>query len=216
MLHNKTILIVKPRILCSNKTYFWAPDIPCNHDLFTIFRSSHRRCSIKKGVLENFANFIGKHLCRGLLFNKVGGLKPALLKGEFPANFAKSLITPFWQNTSRNCLRIFQNIHIKNGFRSSRPEVFCKKGVLRNLTKFAGRPLCLRPATLLKEILVQGFSCEFCEISKNTFLYKTPLLAAFNYKRLKRIIKFRNYFLPLNLSLRCWFSGEAVCRCFSK
>ena len=29
-----------------------------------------------------------------------------------------------------------------------------------------------------KETLAQVFSCEFCEISKNTFLYKTTLLAA--------------------------------------
>ena len=44
--------------------------------------------------------------------------------------------------------------------RSSRPDMFCKKGVLRNLTKFKGKHLCqslflnkvagLRPATLLK------------------------------------------------------------------
>ena len=67
-----------------------------------------------------------------------------------------------------------------------------------------------------KDTLGQRFSCEFCEISKNTFFYRTALLAAFNYKRFKRIIKFRNYFLPENLSLRCWFSGEAVHGCFSK
>ena len=45
-----------------------------------------------------------------------------------------------------------------------------------------------RPATLLKsrqacnfikkETLAQVFSCEFCEISKNTFLQRTPLVAA--------------------------------------
>ena len=45
--------------------------------------------------------------------------------------------------------------------RSSRPEVFCKKGVLRNFAKFTGNYLCqslffdkdagLRPATLLKK-----------------------------------------------------------------
>ena len=44
--------------------------------------------------------------------------------------------------------------------RSSRPEVFCKKGVLRNFIKFTGKYLCqslffnkvacLRPATLIK------------------------------------------------------------------
>ena len=41
-----------------------------------IVRSSHQRCSIKKGVLKNFAKFTGKCLCQGLFFNKVAGLKP--------------------------------------------------------------------------------------------------------------------------------------------
>ena len=30
--------------------------------------------SMKKGVLENFAKFAGKHLCQSLFFNKVAGL----------------------------------------------------------------------------------------------------------------------------------------------
>ena len=35
------------------------------------------------------------------------------------------------------------------------------------------------PATLLKkETLAQVFSCEFCEISKSTFFYRTPPVAA--------------------------------------
>ena len=38
----------------------------------------------------------------------------------------------------------------------------------------------LRPATLLKrESLTQMFSCEFCEISRNTVFYRTPPVAAF-------------------------------------
>ena len=32
-----------------------------------------------------------------------------------------------------------------------------------------------------KETLAQVFSCEFCEISKNTFFYRTPLVAASEY-----------------------------------
>ena len=28
-----------------------------------VFRSSHRKCSVKKDVLKTFANFTGKHLC---------------------------------------------------------------------------------------------------------------------------------------------------------
>ena len=50
--------------------------------------------------------------------------------------------------------------------RISRLEVFCKKGVLQacNFIK--------------KQTLAQVFSCEFCEISKNTFSYRTPPVAA--------------------------------------
>ena len=50
-----------------------------------------------------------------------------------------------------------------------------KKGALKNFDKFTGKHLCqsqffnkvagLRPARLLKSV----FSCEFSEISKNTF-----------------------------------------------
>ena len=70
--------------------------------------------------------------------------------------------------------------------RNSRPEVFYKTVVLTNFTKFSGKHLCqslflnkVVPATLLKkETLAQVFSCEFCEIFKNTFFYRTPPVAA--------------------------------------
>ena len=43
-------------------------------------KSSHRRCSVKKGVFRNFAKFTGKHLCQSihgqsLFFNKAAGLR---------------------------------------------------------------------------------------------------------------------------------------------
>ena len=34
-----------------------------------VVRSSQQRCSVKKGVLRNFAKFSGKHLCQSLFFN---------------------------------------------------------------------------------------------------------------------------------------------------
>ena len=43
---------------------------------FCIFRSSHRRCSGKKGVLRNFAKLTKKHLCQRFFFNKCAGLRP--------------------------------------------------------------------------------------------------------------------------------------------
>ena len=65
--------------------------------------SSHRRYSMKKGVLKNFTKFTGKHLCESLFFNKDADLRPEA------CNFIE------------------------------------------------------------KETLAQVVSCEFCEISKNTF-----------------------------------------------
>ena len=37
----------------------------------TLNRSNHRRCSIKKVVLRNFAKFIGKHQCQSLFLIKL-------------------------------------------------------------------------------------------------------------------------------------------------
>ena len=77
--------------------------------LNTPLRISHRRSYVKKGVPINFAKFTRKHLCQGLFFNEVGGLRPAtLLKKRlwhrcFPANFAKFLRTPFFRTPPDDC-----------------------------------------------------------------------------------------------------------------
>ena len=59
---------------------------------------------MKKGALRNFKKFTGKQLCQSLFFNKVAGLKPAILLKKrlwdrcFPVNFVKSLTTPFTEH----------------------------------------------------------------------------------------------------------------------
>ena len=69
-------------------------------------------------------------------------------------------------------------------FRSSRPYVFCKNGVLRNFAKFTGKHLCqslyfnkvagLRPATLLKKRLWHRcFPVNFVKFLRNLFLQNT-------------------------------------------
>ena len=50
---------------------------------YGVFRSSHQRCSIKKGVFKNFAKFTCKHLCRSIFFNEVEGLRPATPPGNY-------------------------------------------------------------------------------------------------------------------------------------
>ena len=48
---------------------------------------------------------------------------------------------------------------------------------------YSVKPTCAWASFLIKfikkETMAQVFSCEFCEISKNNFFYKTPLVAAF-------------------------------------
>ena len=56
---------------------------------------------------------------------------------------------------------------------SSRLEVFCRKGVLRNFAKFTGKHKKEK-----KETPAQVFSCEFCKIYKNSFSYRIPPVAA--------------------------------------
>ena len=65
-------------------------------------RSSRPENFYKKGVLRNFTKLTGEHLCQGLFFNKVAGLRPAtrlekrLWHRCFPVNFVKFLRTPFY------------------------------------------------------------------------------------------------------------------------
>ena len=93
---------------------------------------------------------------------------------------------------------MFQIIHLFNHWqkhpfrdvfrksRSSRPEVFCKKGVLRNFTKITVKHPCqslffnkvagLRIANLLKERLWHKcFTVNFLKFLKNTFFHRAPL-----------------------------------------
>ena len=60
---------------CVKISVFWnvATSIKIHCVILLLFRSSHQRCSLKIGVLKNFAKFTGKHSCQSLFFNKVVG-----------------------------------------------------------------------------------------------------------------------------------------------
>ena len=58
--------------------------------------------------------------------------------------------------------------------RSSRKEVFCKKGVLGNFAKFTGKHLC--QSIFFNK--VADLRTQVRKISKNTFFYRTPLVTA--------------------------------------
>ena len=60
-----------------------------------------------------------------------------------------------------------------------------KKGVTRNFAKFMGKQLCQSFF-----LMAQVFSCEFCNISKNTFSYRTsPVVASENGIKNKKATK---------------------------
>ena len=69
--------------------------------------SSHRKCSVRKGVLEISQNSL-ENIC--VRVNKVAGLRSSTLFKKipwhrcFPVNFAKFLRTSFSQNTSGRLL----------------------------------------------------------------------------------------------------------------
>ena len=79
--------------------------------------------------------------------------------------------------------------------RSSRPEVFCKKDVLRNFAKFAERHLCqrlffnrlvsFRLATSLKKSLWHKcFPVNSTKFLRTPFFYRAPRLAALEQSNL--------------------------------
>ena len=105
-----------------------------------------------------------------------------------------------------------ENQHVSDKFRSSRPELFCKKVVLRNFAKFKGEHPChslffkkvagLRLVVQVVEVLVQVFSCEYCEISKNALIHRKPPVAA--SANLPKDGNFWFVFIFFNLLILLW------------
>ena len=71
-----------------------------NHrDLLSLFRSSHRKCSVKKSVLKNFTNFTGKHLCWSLFLISLQVFGPATLLKYTPTLMFSYEICKTFKNT---------------------------------------------------------------------------------------------------------------------
>ena len=59
------------------------------------FKSSHRRCSVKKDVLKNFAEFTEKHKCQSLFLSESLNKKETLAQ-VFPCEFCQIFKNPFF------------------------------------------------------------------------------------------------------------------------
>ena len=119
-----------------------------------------------------FHKIFGMHLQKGLVYLYTRKFLPLLLhfwNYNLWINGFPCLHSSMPPNTKSNC-----------------PDVFCEEGVLINFAKFTGKNLCeglffnkaALEALTKKETLAQVFSCEFCEISKSTFFYRTTLVIA--------------------------------------
>ena len=78
-------------------------------------------------------------------------------------------------NSFTSC--IISDVIIQCFLESAAQRCSAKQGVLKNFTKFIEKHCFIKPF-IKKENLAQVFSSEFCEIFKNTFLYRTPPLVA--------------------------------------
>ena len=88
------------------------------------YKSSHRRCSIRKGSLRNFGKFTGKHLYQDLFLNKVTGLSGNFIKEEtqtkvFSCGFCEisenNLFTEhLWATVSAHSLQLYWNELLNN------------------------------------------------------------------------------------------------------
>ena len=71
-----------------------------------------------------------------------------------------------------------------------------KKGVLRNFVKFTGKHLCQSLYfNKVNRDSAQVFSCEFYEIFKTTFSYRTPPVAPSEYEEVQKYLRFSFYCL---------------------
>ena len=75
-------------------------------------------------------------------------------------------IKQYIQLSTTNAIYISRFVIEMPAFQKQSPELFCKRGVFKNFAKFTG----VSSGT--------GVSCEFCDILKNTFVRRTPQVAA--------------------------------------
>ena len=120
---------------------------------FSTYRSSHQRCSVRKGVLRNFEKFTGKYLCESLFFNKFAGLVQV-----FSCEHCEISKDIFLQNTSGQLL-----LTIK---RASDFEFICRSSP--QLPEFL-RILRVFSICNLSLYIAQKCSCEFGKFFKNLF-----------------------------------------------
>ena len=89
----------------------------------TLLRSSHRGCSVKKGVFKNLRKFTGKHLCWSYFSTKLLAFRPATLLNS---------------DSNTDVFQIFKNIYFEELLQptaSALPRIY-KTLIIRSCSDF--------------------------------------------------------------------------------
>ena len=122
------------------------------------------------GVLKNFANFAGKHLCWSLFLIKLQAYSKQ--KQSF-AHVLKNFVN---FPEKHLCWSLFLIKFLTNFIKGTLTQVFsCEIQKIFKNTFFTEQ---LQWLLLSKETPTQVFDCEICEIFENIFFYRTPTVAA--------------------------------------
>ena len=153
-----------------------------------------QKCSVKKVFFEISQNS-QENTCASVSFSIRRPQPTTLWKKKlchrcFLVNFVKFLRTPFliehfwWLLPNWSFELVINSIITEAVVRRC-----CVKKVFLETSQNSQEDTCARVSFLIKfqaessnfikkETLAQVFSCEFCEISKNTFSHRTPLVIA--------------------------------------
>ena len=77
-----------------------------------LHRSSHSQIFFKIGILKNFSNFTGKHLCRSFFLTKLQTWGFQLYQKETPTQVFSCKIYKIFKNTSSGCFYLHFLIYI--------------------------------------------------------------------------------------------------------
>ena len=145
-----------------------------------------------------------------------------LFKHIFWSNYRLSIFYLKSLTSGKSILEL--NIWTPSGYFPFLISFFCLNEINKNLQeKTRERPGAVTSACkcIKKETLPQAFSCEFCEISKNTFSNKTPPVAVSErWKIVKRITMQRTCFTQVtgnrasdHYAKKCLYKGLSINSC---
>ena len=173
---------------------------------FSLLVNSLKRFIVPEGITEpKPVLMVG---CASVAINLVGILLFCSSRKIF---FRTCCLKNQVKETTKNIQKTNKHSEQGGNARSSRPQRFCKIGVLKNFAKLTGKHISRilfkikSQAGEIKGTPTQVLPCEFCEVFKNVSFYRTPLVIASVMYSLSLTPKL------LQLSIYCFFTNQLNC-----